>query len=126
MSVPNVFDLPPNELGAFAAECTTQAAALTERGLVCTPEQVARGVQISSLLELAATTRTVTSKQANPAAKVIKQLADNLAASTMLAQAVEVLGVTDPKPEQIAGFVALLESALAGTVAANRRPKFRR
>lgn len=126
MTVPNVFDLPPSELTAFTAECATQAARLSERGLVCTPEQVARGVQIGSLLELAATTRSVASPNASPAAKVVKHLAENLAASTMLAQAVEALGVDDPKPEQIAGFVALLEGALAGTVAANKRPKFRR
>ena len=61
MTVPNVFDLPPSELTAFTAECATQAARLSERGLVCTPEQVARGVQIGSLLELAATTRSVAS-----------------------------------------------------------------
>lgn len=126
MTVPNVFDLPPSELDSFSAECATQAARLSERGLVCTPEQVARGVQIGSLLEVAATTRSVSSPNASPAAKVVKHLAENLAASTMLAQAVEALGVTDPAPEQVAGFVTLLESALAGTVAANKRPKFRR
>lgn len=105
--IPNLFDLTGEQLEQFYAETESAAKVLRAAGIPCTATQVARASQIGNLVNLAALSRNAS------VCPTVKRLASHVRACVVLVQGLEVLGVTEPTSEQIAGFCTHLEIVLS-------------